>query len=522
MRLTSNQATLSTSFYYRLGISLTISILLCLYLPRFLTVGTFTDGPTYAALARNMAVGYGSWWAPRYGEVDSFWLEGVRGDSFYEHPPLMLIIESFFFRSLGDHWWVEELFCALIGVLFLWLLGLNWRLLFPTSPLNRFSWLPILFVCLLPVIRFCITSNHLDSLLLVWVQFSFYQLCRLILRGRISGLYWAAFGIFLGFLTKGPFALFLLATPALYYIARPGGPYPVGRACSQTALLTVVVALLIGALFTYSPARSFFNHYFNQQIIRALQGTRSDFSESSLTGWGRFFVLVTLVKNLLPMGIVSGVSLAWTRWRLKRPLTFWTGNQHILLWLVLIGLSGILPIMVSPKQNAYYIASGVPFLGIVIAFVFAGCLTEWLTARSTKPTFFIQLISLSTPILISLGLTILFIRNNVLTGTEPHFRRGIHEILALKQIPKGTVVAVKDKELITKAWGLNMSLQRFGRITLTMDTTLTPYRLSLIKQSQLYTPDFYPVEQVPSFGIQFWLPKAKHQPAIATNRISAH
>jgi hypothetical protein len=56
-----------------------VTLLLALTLPRMAQRGMFSDGLVYATIARNMAIGVGSLWAPNY--TQTAWSE------FYEHPP---------------------------------------------------------------------------------------------------------------------------------------------------------------------------------------------------------------------------------------------------------------------------------------------------------------------------------------------------------------------------------------------------------------------------------------------------
>ena len=71
-----------------------VALLLALTIPRMAQRGMFSDGLLYATIARNMAIGVGSLWAPSY--TQTAWTE------FYEHPPLGLALEAVAFHALGD------------------------------------------------------------------------------------------------------------------------------------------------------------------------------------------------------------------------------------------------------------------------------------------------------------------------------------------------------------------------------------------------------------------------------------
>src|ERR1044071_8363550 len=83
-----------------------VALLLALTVPRMAQRGMFNDGLLYATIARNMAIGAGSLWAPRYPAAA--WIE------YYEHPPVGLALEAVAFHELGDHLVVERLYSLLV------------------------------------------------------------------------------------------------------------------------------------------------------------------------------------------------------------------------------------------------------------------------------------------------------------------------------------------------------------------------------------------------------------------------
>ena len=88
--------------------------IVAMFLPRLVVQGLFGDGLLYSSISRNMAIGKGSMWQPFFSS--SYWLDNVL-PVYYENPPLMLWLESLFFRFFGDYWWVEKVYSLLIFVL---------------------------------------------------------------------------------------------------------------------------------------------------------------------------------------------------------------------------------------------------------------------------------------------------------------------------------------------------------------------------------------------------------------------
>ena len=75
-------------------------IMLLLVIPNLMQ-GMAGDGLIYATMANNMAHHIGSLWQPQFSQTTQA--------AFYDHPPLALYIESFFYHFWGDGFYVENL-----------------------------------------------------------------------------------------------------------------------------------------------------------------------------------------------------------------------------------------------------------------------------------------------------------------------------------------------------------------------------------------------------------------------------
>ena len=73
--------------------------------PHFLAEGMFLDGITYAALAKNYAQGLGNFWNLHYCQT--------LYPEFHEHPPLAIVIQSWFFTLFGSSIYVEKIYSVL-------------------------------------------------------------------------------------------------------------------------------------------------------------------------------------------------------------------------------------------------------------------------------------------------------------------------------------------------------------------------------------------------------------------------
>ncbi len=264
---------------------------------RLVTEGLFGDGLCYAAIARNMAAGQGTFWNPFY--ATSFWLSyNANMTAFYEHPPLMFSIESWFFRLLGDTLWTEKVYAALVLLLTAWLMAELWKQVLPVShPLRSLAWLPLLVWFSMPMVMWGMTQNLLDTTMSLFCLLSAWFVLRGMLERRPARAWLmgtlAVVALSAAFLTKGPVSLHVLGIPAIYGLVSPR-PRPYQNALLWSAGLTIGFLLLLGGLLLTEPARYNLFTYLNQQVLPALTQKREITAEPT----GRLYLLTLLVTNV--------------------------------------------------------------------------------------------------------------------------------------------------------------------------------------------------------------------------------
>ncbi|MBD3237197.1 MAG: glycosyltransferase, partial [Candidatus Eisenbacteria bacterium] len=175
-----------------------LSLFLLLLLPRLLSVGIFFDGLTYAAVARNLSLGIGSFWAPHYTQTIY--------PTFHEQPPLGLWMQSLLFRLFGDTPRVEAFYGLGAGLLLLLLMAGIWRA-GPRRPRTG-VWLPILLLAVYPLTSWILASNMLEITMALWTAAAVWIALRAVrarrprtqlLGGMLAGCLTAG-----ALLTKGP------------------------------------------------------------------------------------------------------------------------------------------------------------------------------------------------------------------------------------------------------------------------------------------------------------------------------
>src|SRR5687767_2862819 len=118
-----------------------------LVLPVLFMDGMFVDGVYYAAVSRNYAEGYGTFWNPYFSATVG---------EMHEQPPLMFALQGLFFKIFGSTLYTERIYCAITALACSAVLLRSWKLLTGTSTVN---WLPLLLWSVMPVTFYAFTTN---------------------------------------------------------------------------------------------------------------------------------------------------------------------------------------------------------------------------------------------------------------------------------------------------------------------------------------------------------------------------
>lgn len=347
-------------------IFITLLVAATAFFDRLLPEGMFSDGMVYASVARNMAIGKGSLWMPYFGHGSRFW----------EHPPLMMGLESLFFRLLGNHYSTEKIYCAIVWLITVLLIRRQW-LQVAGNRLAPLYWLPLLMWWTATTVLWSYPNNMLECTMALFdiaACMYIYKGCES--AGNGNG-YLAAGALFivLATLTKGPVGLFPLALPVLHSIARK--KHSLKKAMAQSLLLLLVFAVCYGLLCLFEAPRAMLAHYLDQQLISSLMGKR----ERVDTGEGRMHIILSLFIQLGPAAAILLLSLIAARIARVQPQQKATGMA---MFFLLTGISASLPMVVSVKQLSFYLVPSLPFYAIAFA-LYTAPYMEGLTQRYTLP-----------------------------------------------------------------------------------------------------------------------------------------
>jgi 4-amino-4-deoxy-L-arabinose transferase-like glycosyltransferase len=322
---------------------LVIAYFLLITCRRLFTDGMWVDGVVYAAIARNIAEGMGTAWAPYFSET-------LFGGGFYEHPPLAFWAQSLFFRTFGDHLFVERFYSLCFFLVTAYFIHMLWR---EWGGAGSTSFLPLLFWVLTGGVGWACANNMLENTMALFVVLSvlLYYRYRLVRRRVILLL--SGGMLTLAFLTKGFVPLFPLSLPFWHLLlSRDRFAGFVADSLVMAAGAALPVAILAGSC---PAAAQNLASYLDAQVISSLTG--------DYPGLHRWYIVYKFFDACFVPFAVMGFCWILQK-RLRLPAFDW--RKGLPLW----GLTaaGVLPVMISLKQRPYYVLSVYPFVATALGF----------------------------------------------------------------------------------------------------------------------------------------------------------
>lgn len=359
-------------------------------------VSMFFDGGIYAAVARNLAEGRGTIWAPYFSD----WLF----PTFAEHPPLMFWLHAVGFSVFGDTIAVEKTFSLLTFIVSALLLFQIWmRLSNDDVVVQKAFPLALLMALIAGRVNWGFANGLLDNLLAVFsltavllIIIAYERTTAVFPVRRLVILSLAGMFICLSLMTKGPVGLFPLAAPAIYWLLFRNSSF-LSMILDSFAILIVII-IFLGCLYGYDSSREAIQRYLAAQLFASLSGARGHY------GGGFYVFRKILGVNGYSLAILALASLAAWRWKLgKSGAEVNRSRFKRAAFLILIGMSASLPIGLSPRVANFYFNTSLLFysagLAILVAPVFMDALS-CLREGQAKVLRFCSLLFLTASIVI--------------------------------------------------------------------------------------------------------------------------
>lgn len=353
----------------------TLAVFVIAILPSLVQDGMFIDGIQYAVVSKNLANGLGTFWFPH---ISQNW--NIMGSNvFLENPPLVYGIQSLFFRIFGDSLYTERIYCLFTALVSAYFIVRIWYLATGNNKeLQKLGWLPVLIWVSMPVVFRSYQMNVQENTMGIFILASVYFVLIGLGRHRYGYLYVILAGvfIFLATLCKGVPGLFPLVAVAMYWLS--GGTIKIQKAIVFSLILLSVPVLLYVLLLLNENAYESFSFYYKARLLERIH---HDPVVNS-----RFYIVFRLLLDLLP-GIVVTSLLAFIR-RKKVSLSKFMEEKTRMVFFLLMGLAGSLPLAATLVQREFYLAPSLPFFSLAFSLIVAIYLADVLKQFSEKTSAF--------------------------------------------------------------------------------------------------------------------------------------
>ena len=417
-----------------------ISIFIIIVSPSLFSDGMFMDGLYYATVSHNLANDIGTFSYLHFSETTS--------TPFIEHPPLVFWLQSLFFKLFGDNILIERFYSLLtyifsaIGIHFLWSE-------ITSKKQKSISWLPILFWLFTPIVTWACSNNMLENTMTFFLILATLYIFRSTNKHRFTNTYIGGLFIFLAFMSKGFVGLFPLSLYFWIWIVKRDSTFLKMLENSLMLLMFLISNFII--LYIVSPETiSSLVAYINHQVIGSINNVE--------TVNYRFSIIVTLINQLLPILLITSLfTIIYSKF-VKHKFKI---NISKNVWITcLLGLSAVAPIMVSLKQNNFYVLPSIPFFSIGLALIISNQISDLINKINFRNTKFKIFIIISFLLLI---ISISIIPRYINTvGRDKETISDIKQFLEI--IPTNTIIGISPE--IRTNWSVQAYFYRYSYVSL--------------------------------------------------------
>lgn len=345
------------------------------------------------------------------------------------------------------------------------------------------TWWPVLLWIIVPTVHWCFHNNMEENTMGIFTTAAVLW----VVRAHGAGGWWryalAGVLIFLASFAKGLPGLFPLGAPVLMRCAMAGPTW--GRAFGASVLMTVVVVVGYGLLLLHPDAQGSFMKYIEGRLLHRIA--------ENPTVDSRFATLEMLFTNMLGPLIIAGV-LAFA---MRRTVAPWReGLQRPALAMLLVGLSGTAPLMLTMVQKSFYMAAALPIVALAIALWSAPALAGLLARMRPEGP--------GPRIVRGIGAAAIigaFVAGVFLFGTPGRDKELLEDVHAIGGVvPPRSLVGVPPD--MWNEWSLQTYLMRYHFVSMSDRPVPHAWYLTL-KEGGPPGSDFVPVD-VPLHGFRLW------------------
>jgi len=409
--------------------------------PALFSEGMFMDGLIYSTISRNLAEGKGSFWDLFFSETYNSHFQG--------HPPLAMGLESLLFYVFGDSLLVERFYSLLTFIVSGFLIIKIWKKLVERE-LQQLYWLPLLFLTSIGVVGWSMANNMLENTMLVFILLSFFILLKSLSEENVFKLFiyllLAGFSLFLGFLSKGFVALFPLVS--LFYFGVFTKEISFWRGIRDSSIILIGLLLPFVFIFVFIPEGvESLSNYYHVQVEASIKKT--------IIGNSRYWIIWNMFQQLIPSFVLIIMALYLVG---GKKLVSFSKKQKVIL---AVGLSGVLPILITVKQRDFYIVGAYPFFAIALSMFIAPILKSYLD-KITKKKQYLKKIKIFSFVLVLVSLII----TTVQFGRIGRDVKLINDVKIIgTEVKQNSILLISPK--LAQNWALQGYFARYLSISLT-------------------------------------------------------
>ncbi len=435
---------------------LAIGIFLIINCKDLFSDGMFMDGLIYSTISKNLADGKGTFWNLFFSET--------RYSEFHEHPPLAMGFQSLFFTLFGSTRYIDKFYSFFTFSI----IGLMITLIWKSLKFEK-SWIPLFLWLLIPLNFFACSNNLIENTLSIFILLSvlFY------LKSTESKkyLFISLSGIMLafGFLTKGFVTFFPWTLPFMYWIVFRKTKFMNMFFENIILILSTLIPVLLLIIISETAKESIID-YINTQVIYSIKNVAIVKS--------RFYIIFALFNELLVAVGVGALIILVAKIK-KIEIKHIKINWKLVLFFVLVALTGVLPLTITLKQRGFYLLPVIPLFTIAISIIIyplINSLYEKINLSSAK--YFIFKLLSGLVLICGIFLTVYY--SNTIGRNKPD----IEDIyVIMDNIDKEQIVNILPE--MSDNWILQGYLFRFKNIS--VDLSIANKRDFLIVDNRFYS-----------------------------------
>jgi 4-amino-4-deoxy-L-arabinose transferase-like glycosyltransferase len=441
----------SLPFYF-----FTAGIFICIIAKDLLLKGMFLDGEIYSAVSKNLANGIGTFWNPQFTETCL--------SEFHEHPPLAFALQGIFIKVFGEGRLVDKMYSLLMVVITGIIIIEIWK----TLKLKH-GWLPLILWLITPTVFWASCNNLLENTLSVFTSLSVLFYLKNQENGKFLFLFLSGIALSFGFLTKGFVAFFPLTMPFFSWLILKNKSFGKMISDSTVVLLSTIVPLLL-LIVLFPVARISLFKYINNQVIGSLN--------NSVTVETRFYILKRLTSEILPVVIFCVVFLLWGWMKQFKGILIKENYKKAMIF-ALLGLSGVIPIMISMKQSGFYIVPAYPLFAISAGILIYPYLDSLISQIKWGSSGFLVFKWFACCLFI-FGIALSIFLSDRFSRDEKMLR-DIYAILP--EIPEGSIINITPE--MYEDWSLHAYFERYK--TVSLDNDLNTRREYLLIKNEYFS-----------------------------------